>query len=85
VPNPYASDDEVHIFLTQFLIAMDSRMTQEDAQNEANKLRVDGKGLYELAREDFKECFGLGGVSLHRELYTSAYGYVRISLLLDSL
>lgn len=78
VPSPDASASETHIFLTNFLLALDFQITQEAAKAEAAKMRVDGKALYEKTEVECEQCFGQVGVSLYRELYSSIYGYVRI-------
>jgi hypothetical protein len=53
-------------------------MTQEEAENEADKMPVvDGKALYNKSEKEFQDRLGEAGVQIYRDLYESGYGYVR--------
>lgn len=77
VVSPYASTSEVYEFLANFLLALNDRLSLEEAREDAHKMfEVDGKALYNKSEKEFKDGFGEAGVQIYRELYGSGYGYV---------
>ena len=76
VPKPTASSATVHDFLVQFLLAQDWELTQDEAQEKARKIKVDGKLLYELPEKALTDEFGIVGETIYHALQTSKYGYV---------
>ena len=47
-----------------------------EARDEAKKLRIDGKGLYEISPEQWIEKYDIQGQTIYNEIQTSEYGYV---------
>lgn len=79
VPNPTASSATVHDFLVQFLLSQDWKLTRDEAQEKARKIKVDGQALYELPEKRFIDAFGIAGQTIYHSLQTSKYGYVSYS------
>ena len=84
-PPPDATAQDVHVFLTNFLLALNYDMNREEAEVRAKKMKLDGAALYKTSEEEFKERLDLEGVFIYEALYRSTYGYVRISFVSDSL
>ena len=76
VPKPTASYDTVQGFLVQFLLSQGFAFTQDEAQEKARKIQVDGKALYELPEKTLTDEFGMVGETIYHVLQTSKYGYV---------
>ena len=76
VPEPTASFTTVQGFLVQFLLSQGFALTQDEAQEKARKLPVDGKALYELSEKRLTDEFGVVGETIYHALQTSKYGYV---------
>ena len=76
VPKPTASNDTVQDFLVQFLLSQSFALTQDEAQDKARKIEVDGKALYELPEKRLTDEFGMIGETIYHALQTSKYGYV---------
>ena len=76
VPTPYDSVDQVHGFLAEFLYALDSKHDREAANTDATKLDTDGRGLYEVPREEWLAQYGIKGLTIYNHLQRSKYGVV---------
>ena len=76
VPTPYDSVDQVHGFLAEFLYALDYKHDREAANTDATKLHTDGRGLYEVPREEWLAQYGIKGLTIYNHLQRSKYGVV---------
>lgn len=85
VPSPSATPTEVRLFLTNFFLALDDTISQTEAENEARKIKLDGKGLYELSPEQWLEEYDIQGQTIYNELQESRFGHVCFLLCLDRL
>ena len=74
VPAPYDSVDQVHGFLAEFLYALHSKHDREAADTDATKLDTDGRGLYEVAKEEWLAQYGIKGLTIYNHLRKSKYG-----------
>ena len=75
VPTPYASFAEVEIFLEAFLISVGH--PPADAVTDAEKLRVDGKGLFEIPAEFWVDKLGHRGNLLYNHIQETKFGQAR--------
>ena len=76
VPNPTASSATVHRFLVHFLLSQDCRLSRNEAQEKARKIKANGQALYEMPEKRLTEEFGLVGKFIYRALHTSKDGHV---------
>lgn len=58
VPRPTDSSFTVHCFLVNFLRSQDYELSEEDAQQKARRIKVDGKLLYTLPEQKWVDVFG---------------------------
>ena len=76
VPTPYDSVDQVHIFLADFLYALDSKHDRDIAEADASRLDTDGRGLYEVPKDEWVAQYGIKGLTIYNHLQRSKYGMV---------
>ncbi|KAM0806200.1 hypothetical protein BDR22DRAFT_8055 [Usnea florida] len=80
VPSLSATPAEIRSFLVDFFTYLDGSLTLPEAEERANKLPLDGKGLYEISPQQWLEVYGLQGQAICQELQESEFGYVRFLL-----
>ena len=76
VPTPYDSVDQVHGFLAEFLYVLDYKHDREAADTDATKLATDGRGLYEVPKEEWLAQYGIKGLTIYNHLQRNKYGVV---------
>ena len=75
-PPPQANRLEVTLFLEQFFLHLDYRLSQADAEARATKMALDGISLYETPLGDWMNVYGFQGKIIYYELQNGEYDFV---------
>ena len=70
-------------FLTDFFLALDDTITRDEAADMADKLAIDGKGLYQVLPEEWYQIYDVQGRTIYNQLQQSEYGPVRFLFYLN--